>query len=146
MNRSRHAPAVTSLPQAPQDEATGRVRRYVLTMVIRMVCFGLTIFVTPYGWYTWVFAIATAVLPYIAVVFANAVSPTTTPGAESPTQQLTAATPSITTADEPSDEITITVHENRSEPNATEEQAKPEDDGQGDSERDAQKKDGDGEA
>lgn len=121
------------------------MRRYVLTMVIRMVCFGLTIFVTPYGWYTWVFAIATAVLPYIAVVFANAVSPTTTPGAESPTQQLTAATTQGTTADEPSDETTITIHENRSEPNAAEAQAKP-DDGQGDDERDAQKKDGDGEA
>lgn len=142
MNRSRHAPAVTSLPQAPQDEATGRVRRYVLTMVIRMVCFALTIFVTPYGWYTWVFAIATAVLPYIAVVFANAVSPTTTPGAESPTQQLTAATPPVATADESSDEITITVHENRSEPNAPEEQTKSEDDGR----RDPQNRDGDGEA
>lgn len=109
MNRSRHAPAVTSLPQAPQDEATGRVRRYVLTMVIRMVCFGLTLFVTPYGWYTWVFAIATAVLPYIAVVFANAISPTATPPAESPTQQLSAATTS--SLGEP-EQNTFTIQEN----------------------------------
>lgn len=103
---------MTSLPQAPQDEATGRVRRYVLTMVIRMVCFGLTLFVTPYGWYTWVFAIATAVLPYIAVVFANAISPTTTSGAESPTQQLSAPTPPAV-ADAP-DHSTITIQETRS--------------------------------
>lgn len=109
MNRSRHAPAVTSLPQAPQDEATGRVRRYVLTMVIRMVCFGLTLFVTPYGWYTWVFAIATAVLPYIAVVFANAISPTATPPAESPTQQLSAAT-TTSSLDEPN-QNTLTIQE-----------------------------------
>lgn len=109
MNRSRHAPAVTSLPQAPQDEATGRVRRYVLTMVIRMVCFALTLFVTPYGWYTWVFAIATAVLPYVAVVFANAISPTATSTAESAVQQLSPKT------DDPPMETsianTITIHE-----------------------------------
>lgn len=109
MNRSRHAPAVTSLPQSPQDEATGRVRRYMLTMVIRMACFALTIFVTPYGWYTWVFAIATAVLPYIAVVFANAISPTASPAPESASQELptTASTPPA----EPSDARTITIHE-----------------------------------
>lgn len=94
MKHARHAPAVTSLPQAPQDEATARVRRYWITMGIRMACFALTVLITPYGWYTWVFAIAAAVLPYIAVVFANAVSPTATPGAESPTQELTAPQPS----------------------------------------------------
>ncbi|WP_300265996.1 DUF3099 domain-containing protein [Microbacterium sp.] len=90
MKHTRHAPAVTSLPQAPQDEATARVRRYWITMGIRMACFALTVLITPYGWYTWVFAAGAAILPYIAVVFANAVSPTATAGAESPTQQLTA--------------------------------------------------------
>ena len=93
MKRSHQAPAVNSQPQSPQEEATGRARRYVLTMVIRMVCFALTVLVTPYGWYTWVFAIAAAVLPYIAVVFANAVSPTTRTAAESPTEQLAASSP-----------------------------------------------------
>jgi hypothetical protein len=86
-----HAPAVTSLPQAPQDEATGRVRRYWITMGIRMACFALTVLVTPYGWYTWVFAIAAAVLPYIAVVFANAASPTVTQAPESPVEQIAPA-------------------------------------------------------
>jgi hypothetical protein len=117
---------VTSLPQAPQDEATGRVRRYVLTMVIRMVCFGLTIFVTPYGWYTWVFAIATAVLPYIAVVFANAISPTATPGAESPTQQLSAPVRTAEPVDDTSDQSTITIHENRRSPSTPTPGASPE--------------------
>lgn len=88
MKHTRDAPAVTSLPQSPQDEATGRVRRYIITMGIRMACFALTVFVTPYGWYTWVFAIAAAVLPYIAVVFANAAAPTRRTRAESPVQQL----------------------------------------------------------
>ncbi|HCS61659.1 MAG TPA: DUF3099 domain-containing protein [Microbacterium sp.] len=110
MKHTRRAPAVTSLPQAPQDEATARVRRYWITMGIRMVCFALTVLVTPYGWYTWVFAAAAAVLPYIAVVFANAISPTPTQGAESPTQELTAPsapTPSPTDDVRPPSIITI---------------------------------------
>lgn len=89
MKQSNAAP-VTSLPQAPQDEAAGRVRRYWITMGIRMACFALTVLVTPYGWYTWVFAIAAAILPYIAVVFANAVSPAASAPAESPVEQLPA--------------------------------------------------------
>ena len=63
-----------------------------------MACFALTVLVTPYGWYTWVFAIAAAILPYIAVVFANAVSPTATSPAESPVQQLTTSTPAENSA------------------------------------------------
>jgi hypothetical protein len=67
------------------------VRRYWITMGIRMACFALTVLVTPYGWYTWVFAFAAAILPYIAVVFANAVSPTKSAAAESPVQSIAAA-------------------------------------------------------
>lgn len=106
MKRSHKAPAVTSLPQSPQEEATGRVRRYGITMLIRIVCFALTVLVTPYGWYTWVFAIAAAVLPYIAVVFANAVNPTTRSAAESPMQQLSAPA-SAPPADADSDDPTV---------------------------------------
>lgn len=109
-------PAVTSLPQAPQDEATARVRRYWITMGIRMVCFALTVLITPYGWYTWVFAIATAVLPYIAVVFANAVSPTATPDAESPTQQLTAPTSTAETPPNAAEPTIITMQEQPKDP------------------------------
>lgn len=110
--KQSHAAPVTSLPQSPQDEATGRVRRYWITMGIRMVCFALTVLVTPYGWYTWVFAAAAAVLPYIAVVFANAVSPTATPPAESPVQELSAPAPAPEAA--PGEPTVITVQERRS--------------------------------
>ncbi len=107
MKHSRHAPAVTSLPQAPHDEARHRVRRYALTMGIRMVCFLLMAFVQPYGWHTWVFAIGAAVLPYIAVVFANAGSDSTAAPVKSPRQQLAAAKPEpVHRGDEP-DVITI---------------------------------------
>jgi len=90
VKNSRHAAAVTSLPQAPNDEASHRVRRYALTMGIRMVCFLLMFLVQPYGWYTWVFAIGAAILPYIAVVFANAGSDSSDTSVESPAQQLEA--------------------------------------------------------
>ena len=90
MKRSRDAASVTSLPQSPKVEADSRTRRYLISMSIRMVCFALTLFVTPYGWYTWVFAVAAAVLPYIAVVGANAGSDSTVSRAETPQQALDA--------------------------------------------------------
>lgn len=112
MKSARHAPAVTSLPQAPQDEASRRVRNYWITMGVRMLCFVLTVVVTPYSWYTWIFAIGAAVLPYIAVVFANAVSPASVDAPESPTQQLTAPDEAPAADDAPSQAPgIITIHE-----------------------------------
>lgn len=90
MKSKRAVPAVTSLPESPQVEGDHRVRRYAITMSIRIACFGLMVLVQPYGWYTWVFAAAAAVLPYIAVVFANAGSDSTEAVAESPTLQVEA--------------------------------------------------------
>lgn len=78
-------------------------------MGIRMACFALTVLVTPYGWYTWVFAAAAAILPYIAVVFANAVSPTVSAPAESPRQELSAPVADAPPAD--ADPTIITVQE-----------------------------------
>lgn len=89
------------------------MRRYALTMTIRIVCFGLMFFVQPYGWYTWVFAIAAAVLPYIAVVFANAGSDSTETSAESPVQQLDAPSPAPLVAD-PAPNV-FTIREGRTE-------------------------------
>ncbi|WP_309128480.1 DUF3099 domain-containing protein [Microbacterium sp.] len=109
MKRSRHAPAVTSLPQAPNDEASRRVRRYALTMGIRMVCFLLMFLVQPYGWYTWLFAVGAAVLPYVAVVFANAGSDSTETAVESPSQQIEAPR----AAPQKGDDAVITVQETR---------------------------------
>ncbi|MBO9626073.1 MAG: DUF3099 domain-containing protein [Microbacterium sp.] len=110
MKNKHLVPAVTSLPQSPGDEADHRVRRYALTMGIRVVCFGLMALVQPYGWYTWVFGLAAAVLPYIAVVFANAGSDSTETTAESPMQQIDAP-PTAPVVDEPSDPQVFTVHE-----------------------------------
>ena len=84
--------AVTSLPRAPRDEARERVRHYAITMGIRTVCFILVFTVQPMGWWTWVFAIAAAVLPYVAVVFANAGDDSVPTDVESPLIELEAPT------------------------------------------------------
>lgn len=63
--------STTSLPRAPRDEADARFTKYFVTMGIRVACFLLMVFVTPYGWYTWIFGIGAMVLPYVAVVLAN---------------------------------------------------------------------------
>ncbi len=117
MKPARHAPAVTSLPTAPQDEAAHRVRRYALTMTIRIVCFALMALVQPYGWYTWVFGIAAAVLPYVAVVFANAGSDSSETKVESPVQQIEPPAPiAEPKPSEPAVPPVITIHETGKEP------------------------------
>lgn len=90
MKNAPRVPAVTSLPQSPRDEADHRVRRYAIMMAIRIVCFALMALVQPYGWYTWVFGLAAAVLPYIAVVIANAGSDSEETTVESPAREITA--------------------------------------------------------
>lgn len=72
------AQSATSLPRAPKDDAQQRMRRYFLMMSTRVVCFILMVVVTPYSWYTWIFAIGAAVLPYVAVVVANVSAAATT--------------------------------------------------------------------
>lgn len=69
------------------------MRRYALTMGIRVVCFVLMVFVQPYGWWTWVFAAAAAFLPYFAVVAANAGSGDREVAVESPAPKIEAPQP-----------------------------------------------------
>lgn len=98
------------------------MRHYIVTMGIRVVCFILMVAVTPYSWYTWVFGIAAAVLPYIAVVIANAGSDNTEPRAESPQLQLSAppnVEPTVAPDEAPR---TITLHETQPPAPADDEQ------------------------
>jgi hypothetical protein len=71
--RSPVVHTVTSAPSSTTDDQDDRVRRYLLMMGIRVVCFGL-LFVTS-GWMRWVAIAGAVVLPYFAVVVANAVRP-----------------------------------------------------------------------
>jgi hypothetical protein len=89
------------------------VRRYAITMTIRIICFALMVFVQPYGWYTWVFAAAAALLPYIAVVFANAGSDNTETVVESPVAAIEVAPTSLAPDPDAVEEgpTIITIHE-----------------------------------
>lgn len=67
---------VTSAPTSSTDDQDQRVRRYLTMMGIRVACFGL-LFVTT-GWMRWAAIAGAVVLPYFAVVVANAVRPSQT--------------------------------------------------------------------
>lgn len=71
--------SITSAPKSLKNDLAGRQRRYLVSMIIRTVCFLLTVALpSPYRW----FALAGAmILPYIAVVVANAGRETVLPGA-----------------------------------------------------------------
>lgn len=66
-------PSATSLPESAQDDQGRRIRGYLVSMGIRTVCFlaGVATWgpVRPLSLVFFAFA---AVLPYVAVVFANA--------------------------------------------------------------------------
>lgn len=62
--------SATSLPASPQEDRKRRMRAYSTAMSVRMVCLVLVFFVP--GWWKLVFGIGAVVLPYIAVVLANA--------------------------------------------------------------------------
>ncbi len=61
---------VTSAKVPLSTDQAGRNRRYLISMAIRSVCFVLCIVAT--GWLRWVFFAGALVLPWIAVVIANA--------------------------------------------------------------------------
>lgn len=93
MKNPSRTQSATSLPQAPRDDADSRFAKYALTMGIRMVCFIAMVLVTPYSWYTWIFAAGAIFLPYIAVVVANVGADSRRPAPENPERMLAAPTP-----------------------------------------------------
>lgn len=61
---------ITGAQRALSDEQSGRTRRYLISMGIRTACV-LAAIVVP-GWPKWLFIVGAVVLPYLAVVAANA--------------------------------------------------------------------------
>lgn len=61
---------ITSAQRALSDEQAGRTRKYLISMGIRTACVIGAIFVP--GWPRWVLIAGAVVLPYLAVVIANA--------------------------------------------------------------------------
>ena len=93
-------PSATSIPQSPRDDEASRIRKYVITMGIRVLCLVLMVVVQPYSWYTWIFGLGAAVLPYVAVVLANVGKDAHETPAERPDLALPAS-PGEPAADEP---------------------------------------------
>jgi Protein of unknown function (DUF3099) len=78
--------SVTSVPQSLAEEQASRIKRYLMTMAVRTVCFVGAAVSGMRGASAWVWgslAVAAIVLPYVAVVMANAVRPRP-PGASAP--------------------------------------------------------------
>ena len=63
--------SITSAHQAHSDELNRRISRYLFSMALRTICVVLVVVVDhPVRW---VFAVFAVILPYVAVVMANAV-------------------------------------------------------------------------
>lgn len=67
--------SVTDVPSSVSADRADRARRYLTAMGLRGICFVLAIVTT--GWLRWTFVAGAVILPYIAVVLANAVGPRT---------------------------------------------------------------------
>ncbi|MCB7137285.1 DUF3099 domain-containing protein [Cellulosimicrobium marinum] len=66
-------PSITSAQQPLAEDQARRTRRYLVQMGIRLVCFVAAIAVwSTLPWLTFVLAAAAVVLPYVAVLGANA--------------------------------------------------------------------------
>lgn len=65
--------SVTTAPRKAADDLNARMKQYLVTMGIRTACFVLA-FLTE-GWVRWTCVALAVVLPYVAVLFANARSP-----------------------------------------------------------------------
>lgn len=63
---------ITTASTSRQEEISQRQRRYVLSMSLRTVCFIAAVLTE--GWIRWVLVAGAVVLPYVAVVMANAAS------------------------------------------------------------------------
>lgn len=73
--REPDAIRITTATRGRSVDIGARQRRYVISMTIRTLCFILAI-VSIHHWFMWLFIAASFVLPYVAVVAANAgVSP-----------------------------------------------------------------------
>lgn len=62
---------VTTAPVSPVDERRQRERRYLITMAVRVVAFVVAI-VFATGWIRVIAVMLALLLPWVAVVFANA--------------------------------------------------------------------------
>ncbi|WP_432495261.1 DUF3099 domain-containing protein [Kineococcus gypseus] len=96
---------ITSAPTALTDDLGVRYRKYVVSMLVRTACFLLFVLVD--HWTRWLFVVGAIVLPYVAVVLANAgreskgPPPSSLTVPEVPVRELPALEARITTVHSP---------------------------------------------
>lgn len=73
---------ITAAQRGLSREQVGRTRKYLISMGIRTACVIAAIFVP--GWPKWIFIVGAVVLPYLAVVVANAGRENDEPGQVGP--------------------------------------------------------------
>jgi uncharacterized membrane protein len=72
MARREPAPVrITTATRSHAEDIGGRQRRYLISMGIRTLCFVLAV-VSIGHWFMWLFIACSVLLPYVAVVLANA--------------------------------------------------------------------------
>ena len=71
--RDTDAVRITTASASASEDISRRQRRYVFSMSLRTLCFVGAILVGP-GWLRWVLVAGALLLPYVAVVMANAVT------------------------------------------------------------------------
>ena len=78
-NKRHRGHDITSAQQGLSDDLPGRQRRYLISMLIRTAFFIAAVFLSsPYRWFC---VIGALILPYFAVVIANAGRESVAPGA-----------------------------------------------------------------
>jgi hypothetical protein len=65
---------ITTAPTSRRDDIDRRMRRYIISMAVRTLCF-IGAVVVGDNWVRWVLVVGAFVLPYVAVVMANTAGP-----------------------------------------------------------------------
>jgi bacteriorhodopsin len=68
--RSQESIPITGAQVSLTQDQRARTRRYLISMAIRTICFIGAILAS--GWLRWTLVVGAVVLPYVAVVMANA--------------------------------------------------------------------------
>jgi hypothetical protein len=84
---------ITGARTAHSDDFDHRVRRYLFSMAVRTVCVVLAVVVS--GPLRWVFVVGAVLLPYVAVVMANAVGERRTAGPAPVAQEARPMLPAV---------------------------------------------------
>ncbi|MBT0772408.1 DUF3099 domain-containing protein [Kineosporia sp. J2-2] len=102
--------SITGAVSPHSDDLDARIRRYLISMSIRVVCVVLAIVIhARWGhWSWWIFAAGAVILPYVAVVMANAVGRRRTDGPAPVTPRARHTLPSAAAVAD--DGIPVTIH------------------------------------